>query len=111
MRKEIKPKVEHKPHCRALLTILAVVLFVGNTLATTYYVRVTGDDGNAGTSPATAFKKIGKAADEAVAGDTIYVGAGVYVDDVTPNNNGTSGSRITCIADTTGAFTGDAGTV
>ena len=47
----------------------------------------------------------------AVAGDTIYVGAGVYVDDVTPNNNGTSGSPITCIADTTGTLTGDGGTV
>jgi hypothetical protein len=80
--------------------------------AVTYYVRMTGNDANNGTSAATAYKTIDKAANSAHAGDTIYVGAGVYAgSDLTPTNNGTLASPIVCIGDTTGAFTGDAGVV
>jgi hypothetical protein len=82
------------------------------TWAVTYYVRTSGNDANAGTSPAAAYKTIDKAWNAAHAGDTIYVGAGLYATaDATPANNGTLASPIKCIADTTGAFTGDAGLV
>src|SRR5205814_1147153 len=78
----------------------------------TYYVRTSGNDANAGTSAAAAYKTIDKAWNSAHAGDTIYVGAGLYATaDATPANNGTLASPIKCIADTTGAFTGDAGLV
>ncbi|MEZ6244031.1 MAG: FG-GAP-like repeat-containing protein [Phycisphaerales bacterium] len=97
---------------RFVVVMVAGVLSASSaSAATTYYVRKTGSDSKSGTSPANAFKTIDKAADTAHAGDTIYVGAGTYVETITPNNDGTSGSPITFIADTTGTQTGDAGTV
>src|SRR5438045_2779636 len=78
----------------------------------TYYVRTTGNDANAGTSAAAAFKTIDKGCNTAHAGDTIYVGAGIYATaDATPTNSGTAVAPINLLADTTGAFTGDAGVV
>jgi len=46
--------------------------------ATTYYVRTTGNDGNAGTSSGTAFLTIGKAQNVAVPGDIINIGNGTF---------------------------------
>ncbi len=77
----------------------------------TYYVRASGNNTNNGMAPQSAFATIAKAASVASAGDTIYVGAGSYSGQVSPVNSGTSGSPIRFIADTTGAFTGDSGTV
>jgi hypothetical protein len=104
-------QAKDKPYNRLLLSILGTLSFVGNSLATTYYVRITGNDANNGKSSAAAFKTIDKAANTAAAGDTIYVGGGTYTGDVSPANNGTSANPIKCIGDTTGAYTGDAGTV
>ena len=49
-------------------------------MPTTYYVRVSGDDGDDGLSPAAAWATIGKAlgASGISSGDTVYIGAGVY---------------------------------
>src|SRR4051812_25439226 len=47
-------------------------------LSTTYYVSPGGSDGNAGTSGASAFKTLQKAANSVVAGDTVHVMAGTY---------------------------------
>jgi hypothetical protein len=79
----------------------------------TYYVRETGSDAADGLSAVTAWGTIDKAANTMVAGDWVYVGAGVlpYDEQVTPTNDGTAADPIRFIADTSGARTGDAGTV
>src|SRR5438045_387874 len=107
-----------KPQMRLAVWVRIIAAsFIGLTLccpagAVTYYVRTSGNDANAGTSAAAAYKTIDKACNSAHAGDTIYVGAGTFANtDASPANNGTSASPIKCIADTTGAYTGDAGTV
>ena len=76
-----------------------------------YYVRKTGSDSNAGTSAGAAWLTIDKAANSVAAGDTVYVGAGVYRELVTMDTSGSSGNQISFIADVTGANTGDAGLV
>lgn len=78
---------------------------------TLYYVRKTGSDGAAGTSAGAAWLTVDKAANTVAAGDTVYVGAGVYRELVTMDTAGASGSLITYIGDITGANTGDAGLV
>ncbi|MHC4979393.1 MAG: right-handed parallel beta-helix repeat-containing protein, partial [Planctomycetota bacterium] len=77
----------------------------------TYYVRATGSDAADGLSPASAWLTVDKAADTMVAGDWVYVGAGVYDEQVTPTNDGTAAEPIRFVADTDGSKTGDAGTV
>lgn len=77
-----------------------------------YFVRKTGNDGLAGTSPATAWATLGKAVGAAgiSSGDKLYVGAGVYRE--TPSFAMTSPTVDTqIIADVTGKFTGDPGYV
>lgn len=78
--------------------------------ASTYYVRATGSDGAAGTSPATAFATLGPAALSVVAGDTVFVGAGTFPP-ATLSLGGASGSPVRFRADTSGVHTGDAGQV
>lgn len=78
----------------------------------TYYVRQSGSDTNNGTSPATAWRTIGKAlgtGSPVAAGDTVYVGAGVYRETVTYALN--PATPITLVGDTSGAYTGDPGYV
>ncbi|HEX6810987.1 MAG TPA: Ig-like domain-containing protein [Planctomycetota bacterium] len=76
-----------------------------------FYVRKSGSDSNAGTSPAAAWATLGKAANTMVAGDIVHVGAGIYAEALVIQANGTSTNRITYRADVTGACTGDAGAV
>jgi hypothetical protein len=78
---------------------------------TTYYVRKTGNDGSAGTSAETAWLTIDKAANEVSAGDTVRIGAGVYVESVTIDTDGSAGSEIEWHADIDGNETGDPGLV
>lgn len=78
---------------------------------TTYYVRKSGDDGNDGLSAASAFLTIDAAANVVAAGDTVYIGAGVYRETVTMDTSGSAGSLIQFIGDVSGAQTGDAGLV
>ena len=77
----------------------------------TYFVRKTGNDSNLGTSPADAWLTISKAAATLTAGDTVFVGAGTYVELVDITGNGSSGSPIRFIADRLGERTSDAGDV
>ena len=81
--------------------------------ATDYFVRKTGNNGNAGTSAATAWLTVDYGADQMVAGDTLYVGAGTYTEQVQPaaTCSGTAVNPILFVADTDGSHTGDAGTV
>ena len=75
---------------------------------TTYYVRQTvGDDANDGKSAKTAWRSISKLSHAMHAGDTAYVGPGLYRDKIEVLNEGAPDARITFIADTTGQHTGD----
>ncbi len=78
---------------------------------TTYYVRKAGNDSNAGTSTGAAWLTVDKAASTATAGDTVYIGAGIYRELVTLDNSGSSGSVISFVCDVDGKQTGDAGLV
>jgi parallel beta-helix repeat protein len=74
----------------------------------TFYVRQTiGDDANDGISPETAWRHIFKLSSAMHAGDTAYIGPGLYREQITVLNDGTAENRLTFIADTTGRHTGD----
>lgn len=70
---------------------------------TTYYVDETNassSDGNAGTDPDLPFASIGQCATVLVAGDTCIVAiGGTYDERVSESTDGSSGSRITYIAE------------
>lgn len=77
-----------------------------------YYVRKSGSDANAGTSPGAAWLTIGKAlgAGGIASGDTVYVGAGTYREVVTVSmTSATAETQV--IADVDGSKTGDAGPI
>lgn len=76
-----------------------------------YFVRKTGNDGSAGTSAATAWLTVDKAANTVVAGDHVAIGAGVYPELVTMDTSGSNGSSIIFEADIDGSLTGDPGMV
>ncbi|MCP5058608.1 MAG: right-handed parallel beta-helix repeat-containing protein [bacterium] len=99
------------PKTRFAFALGMALLLSGRSVATDYYVRTSGSDGNPGTSAAAAWQTVQHALDTMVPGDTTYVGAGTYVEAVRSVRNGTAGAPIGLIADTTGASTGDAGTV
>ncbi len=92
---------------------LLVALSVGRAEAVTYYVRQTvGDDTHDGRSAASAWRSLAHLSTTLKAGDTVYVGPGLYREQVTVGADGTSGARIVFVADTTGEHTGDpSGTV
>lgn len=74
----------------------------------TYYIRQTvGDDTNDGKSPQTAWRSISKLSTAMHAGDTAYIGPGLYRDKIMVLNEGMPDARITFIADTAGQHTGD----
>ncbi len=62
-----------------------------------YYVAATGNDDYAGDF-AHPWRTIQKAADTLSAGDTVYIRAGVYSEQVTPQNSGSAGQPITYAA-------------
>src|SRR3989339_414710 len=80
---------------RKIIIFLFVFISAISVLnATVYYVAMTGNDTNNGTSLSTAFKTIQKAANIMVAGDTCYVRQGTYRETVTPTNSGNSTNPI-----------------
>jgi hypothetical protein len=92
---------------RLLLAAILTILISHDALAAVYYVRQTvGDDANDGLSPKTAWKTLKKLS-SLRAGDTAYVGPGLYRDVVQLTNDGTPEARITFIADNAGKYTGD----
>ncbi len=94
-----------------LLAILSVLLIcLGNSVDAVqtmsapdlvqggvYYVAPDGDDANPGTQ-ASPWQTIQHAADILVAGDTLYIRAGIYFEQVIPQNSGSSGQFITYAA-------------
>src|SRR5262245_20880065 len=90
------------------LTLLPSLAQVKAANGKTYYVRQTvGDDANDGLSPKTAWRRISKLSKALEAGDTAYVGPGLYREDIDIANSGTSDARVTLIADSSGEHTGD----
>ena len=61
---------------------------------TTYYVSITGNDVNSGTS-ASPFRTIQRCANAALAGDTCLVSAGTYNETVSTVRSGAQGAWIT----------------
>lgn len=83
---------------------LLLMLLALPAAATTYYVRTDGNNANAGTtdSAAGAWLTVQKAADTIVAGDTVYVGNGVYAESVTINSgDGSAGNYKKFVGATT----------
>jgi hypothetical protein len=64
---------------------------------TIYYVAPTGDDDHPGNI-AYPWRTIQKAANTLTAGDTVYIRAGVYGEQVVPQNSGSAGQFITYAA-------------
>ena len=64
---------------------------------TIYYVAPAGDDDDPGTIT-YPWRTIQKAADTLVAGDTVYIRAGTYHEQVVPQNSGSAGQPITYAA-------------
>ncbi len=77
-----------------LLSIAAVPLPAS---AATYYVATDGNNGNSGDQD-HPWRDIQHAADTMVAGDTVYVKAGVYQERVVPQSSGSAGNLITYAA-------------
>ncbi|HEY2389075.1 MAG TPA: right-handed parallel beta-helix repeat-containing protein [Candidatus Binatia bacterium] len=92
--------------CAAVALLLAATVVRAG--ATTYYVRQTvGDDAHDGRSAATAWCTLARLSTILKAGDTVYVGPGLYREQVTVGADGTSGARIVFAADASGEHTGD----
>jgi len=93
---------------RATLIGLFLLASVGRAAATTYYVRQTlGDATHDGLSAGSAWRTLAKLSTTLHAGDTVYVGPGLYREQVTVGADGTSAARIVFVADITGEHTGD----
>jgi hypothetical protein len=65
--------------------------------ATVYYVATTGSDANPGTLT-RPWRTVQKAADTLQAGDTVYIHAGTYHEQVMLQNSGSAGQYITYAA-------------
>lgn len=74
------------------LCILAFVSLKGQTA--TYYVSTSGNNSNPGSST-LPFRTIQKAADKAIAGDSVIVRAGTYRERIEVKFSGTSGKYVT----------------
>jgi hypothetical protein len=71
-------------------------------------VRATvGMDAHDGLGAATAWEHLSMLSEAMHAGDTAYVGPGLYRDEVTVQHDGTVDARLTFIADPSGQRTGD----
>jgi len=103
---------------RYVLTILAVSVVLGllsnavepsePTSGRVFYVRQTvGNDSNDGLSPQSAWRSLSRLEKVMRAGDTAYVGPGLYREMVAVANSGTAEAWITFVGDPTGRHTGD----
>ncbi len=100
------------PKYKILVIIIAVLFLAANLFGTNYFVRTGGNDGNDGLSPSTAWKTVTKAAQYALSpGDTVFIGAGDYWEQMKVASSGSAGSPIVFYGDKTGEYTGDAGDI
>jgi hypothetical protein len=74
----------------------------------TFYVRASaGSNSNDGRSPNEAFQSIGRAVQQASAGDVIVVGPGQYDEAIIDPPTGSADRLLTFLGDPTGRLTGD----
>lgn len=80
---------------RLLFNLLFLVCFVftGSALAATYYVAPNGNDNNPGTL-SSPWKTISKANSTLAPGDTVFIRAGTYSEQIKPVRSGTAGKYI-----------------
>lgn len=79
------------------LCMLLVLLGATTAQATTYYVSLTGNDANSGTSTSTPFKTFARAVKPLRPGDTLYIRGGTWtqqLDLMSSNISGTASSYI-----------------
>jgi hypothetical protein len=78
---------------RVIVIFVIIAMCVPLTSGNTYFIAKNGDDINPGTQtqPWLTFQK---AANTMVAGDTVYVRAGTYSEEVVTKNSGTSNNDI-----------------
>ncbi len=75
-------------------TLVLALLLAAPVSANDYYVSTTGNNGNPGTF-AQPWRTIQKAANTMVAGDTVHIRGGTYVERVAPKRSGTASAPIT----------------
>ena len=87
-----------------VLTFIAVImLYLLPLNATTYYVSLSGDDENSGTSTGSAWRHIAYGTQQVQAGDTLLILSGDYGDERAEiANSGSPGSPIVIMAETPG---------
>ena len=91
-----------------MLPLLAALLSPLDVSGATYYVRQTvGADTQDGQSAGSAWRSIARLSSAMHAGDTAYVGPGLYREQITVLNDGQPGARLVFVADATGQHTGD----
>jgi hypothetical protein len=80
---------------------ITILMLMVNSLwlfgQTNYYVATNGNNANPGTE-ALPFRTIQKGADMAQAGETVYVKAGTYNEEVSITNSGTAGNPVKLMA-------------
>jgi parallel beta-helix repeat protein len=80
----------------------------GDEPGRTFFVRqAAGDDHNDGTSPEKAWRRISRLSGALEAGDTAYVGPGLYRDQIVVRGSGAPDRRIRILADPKGEHTRD----
>src|SRR3989304_5128109 len=98
------------PLSKVYFSVILLITTV-NLFSTNYYVSTTGNMTNDGLSVVNAWSTIDAAASVADAGDTVFVAAGAYFEQVTVDSAGTAGNYICFIADTSGLIFGTPGDV
>ena len=95
--------------------VLGLWIVLGALVATaaegagqTFYVRATaGSDANDGLSPSSAWRTLKRLGGMLRAGDTAYVGPGLYREQLFVQSSGREDARITLVGDGSGQRTGD----
>jgi len=82
---------------KIFVSLLIILLTVTSGYGADYYVSKSGSDSNPGTV-SQPWLTIQKAANTLQAGDTVYIKAGTYHEQVKPKNSGTAGNYITYTA-------------
>ena len=91
-----------------IVTLLGAAWVPAAARGATYYVRQSApDDAGDGLTPATAWRHLARLSGALQAGDTAYVGPGLYREELSLRNGGTLEHRITLVGDASGAHTGD----
>jgi len=82
------------PRFFSLIVVCIVLITTPRILCVDYYVALDGEDTNPGTEE-EPWQTIQKAADTMIAGDTVYITEGTYVERIVPQNSGNPDHFIT----------------